>query len=144
MAVADLLPPWVMSFWWSEPKTLKLFYKVTQLLSIWSQWNFAHIMAPLLPWRVPNFFVITSSELDLEKRQILWNMDFEPCRGKWNNFCIKLHPVWKPVWKLAEWVSHCQGGWYCVLIKGIYQHINPHLCKIGICKFLFSLWSLVN
>ena len=26
----------------------------------------------------------------------------------------------------------------------IYQHINPHLCKIGICKFLFSLWSLVN
>ena len=26
----------------------------------------------------------------------------------------------------------------------IYQNINPHSCKIGICKFLFSLWSLVN
>ena len=26
----------------------------------------------------------------------------------------------------------------------IIQHMNPHSCKISICKFLFSLWSLVN
>ena len=41
------------------------------------------------------------------------------------------HPMFVP------WIKHDYS-------YKIYQHINPHLCKIGICKFLISLWSLVN
>ena len=98
-------------------------------------------------WHVTNnifkaFFEDVSSCVLIEKStkydpQGLIDNKLSLVQLKWSTRIFK---IFKPVFPnpmFVPWIKHDYS-------YQLYQHINPHSCKICVCKFLFSLWSLVN